>query len=407
MADDATTVFFNPAGMAMLDGVQFTAGAQVILPNADFTNSGSFDSFGRPLSGPDDQLGDPIFVPSLYYVHPINDQWAFGFGINAPFGLTSRYDEDWVGRYHATDSKVVLINVNPTLSYRATEWLSFGFGINYQRIDATLENEVDSFAACTLAPGASLAACAGGALGTALSPGQRAQDSSARIDGNDDDITIDLSVLFELSDATRIGAVFRQGGSFEIEGDTAFTQSAACSGNLGCSGALATLQGNVKADVEIPDVVTISISHALDNGLTLHGDVAWTGWSSIDKITIVNVENGITISNLNFDYDDTMRYAFGLSYNDGGDWTWRAGVAFDEAPQTNPNLQTPRIPDEDRTWVAFGFNYAFSKDISVDFGYAHLFAESIEINNASQGNTLIGEYDAAIDILGLQGNWAF
>lgn len=406
-ADDASTVFFNPAGMARFDKRQVTAGVNLILPDADFTNQGSTDSFNRPLLGPDDQLDNKIFVPNLYYVHPINDRWAFGIGVNVPFGLTTKYNENWVGRYHATDTELSLINVNPTFSYRATERLSFGFGLNYQRFDATLENEVDSFGACTLAPGASPAACAGGFLGTALDPGQRSQDSSARIDGDDDDLTLDLSMLFELSDATRIGAVYRQGGDFELTGDASFNQSAACAGNLGCSGALTTLEGDIAADIELPDVFTVSISHALDNGWTLHGDVAWTGWSSIDEVNIVNVENGITISTLNFDYDDTMRYAFGLTYHDGGAWTWRAGVAFDEAPQTNASLQTPRVPDEDRTWLTFGFNYALAKGASIDFGYAHLFADDIDIDNTTQGNTLTGAYDASIDILGLQANWAF
>jgi len=405
--DDATTVFFNPAGMSRLDRPMISAGANLILPDADFNNQGSTDSFGKVLRGPNDGVDNEIFVPNFYYAHPLSDRLAIGIGVNVPFGLTTEYDNDWIGRYHATDSELTLFNINPTLSYRFSERLSFGIGINYQRMDTTLENEVDSFAACTQAPGASPAACAGGLLGTALSPGQRAQDSSTKIDGDDTDLAIDLSLLFEISDSSRIGIVFREGGNFRLTGDAGFNQSAACAGNAGCSGGWSTLEGRVAADIEMPDVVTVSISHGLNNGLTLHGDIGWTGWSSIDEVRVVNTTNGITVSTLDFDYDDTMRYAFGLSYHNGGAWTWRAGIAFDEAPQTSPTLQTPRVPDEDRTWLSFGFNYAFSERATIDFGYAHLFADDIRINNAAQGNTLTGKYDASIDILGIQGNWTF
>ncbi len=406
-ADDATTVFHNPAAMARLDRPLLSGAASLIMPDADFTNQGSTDSFNRPLPGPNDGIDNLIPVPKLYYAHPVNDRLALGIGINVPFGLTTRYDDDWVGRYHATDSKMTLINVNPSISYRVNKRLSLGIGLNYQRMDVTLENEVDSFAACTQAPGASPAACAGGFLGTALSPGQRPQDSSAQIKGDDMDLVFDLSMLFEVSDTTRIGASFREGGNFRLEGKASFNQSAACTGNAGCSGVLDTLEGDVFTDVEIPDVFTVSISHGLNNGWTLHGDIAWTGWSSIDKISVINASNGLTVSTLDFDYDDTMRYAFGLSYHDGGAWTWRAGIAFDEAPQTNPSMQTPRVPDEDRTWLSFGFNYAFSERASIDFGYAHLFADNIGITNTAQGNTLTGEYNTSIDVVGLQGNWGF
>ena len=405
--DDATTVFFNPAAMSRLARPQVSGGINLIKPNADFSNAASTDSFGRALPGPDDSLDNDIFVPNLFYAHPVSDRLALGIGFSVPFGLTTEYNPNWIGRYHATDSELALFNINPTLSYRINDRLSVGFGVNYQHVEATLENAVDSFAACTQAVGATAAACAGGFLGTALSPGVRAQDSSARIEGDDTDVTLDLSLLFDLTRNTRIGAVYRQGGSFTLNGYADFTQSTACAGNAGCSGVLNTLEGNVNADLEIPDVVTVSISHALNKTWALHGDISWTGWSSIDSINIINTTNGLTVSSLDLDYDDTMRYAFGISYQTRGAWTWRAGVALDEAPQTNPVKQTPRIPDEDRTWVSVGFNYAFSDRASVDFGYAHLFADDIGVNNTEQGNTLTGAYDPGIDIVGLQANWVF
>jgi len=404
-AQDASTVFFNPAAMSQLEGAQFSAGASLILPEADFDNEGSTAATGTalqaPLSGPEDETDDTGLVPSLYYVRPINDRWTFGLGVNAPFGLTTSYSDGWVGRYHATDSELTLLNINPTFSYRVNDRVSLGIGVNYQHIDATLENEVDSFAACF---------GAGGGAGCAIThggPGNRAADSSVEIEGDDEDVTLDLSILFQVTDATRIGASFRQGGDFTLEGDADFDQSASCAGDPFCSGALSGLEGDIEADVEIPDVLTVSVSHMLDNGWTLHGDIAWTEWSTIDTIEIEQQSAGPNVSELELDYDDTVRYALGATYTDGGPWTWRGGVAFDEAPQTDADLQTPRVPDEDRTWLSFGFNRAFSENASLDFGYTHIFLDDIDINNTEQGNTIVGEFEASVDILTLQGNWTF
>ncbi|MDZ7828517.1 MAG: outer membrane protein transport protein [Halofilum sp. (in: g-proteobacteria)] len=150
-AQDASTVFFNPAAMTELEGSHFSLGGNLIMPEAAFDNDGSTNTGGGPLQGPDDKTDETGFVPNLYYVRPINDRWTFGLGVNAPFGLASSYDKDWVGRYHATDSELQVLNINPTFAYRASDRVSLGVGINYQRIDATLEQQVDSFTACVAA----------------------------------------------------------------------------------------------------------------------------------------------------------------------------------------------------------------------------------------------------------------
>jgi len=94
--------------------------------------------------------------------------------------------------------------------------------------------------------------------------------------------------------------------------------------------------------------------------------------------------------------------AGGATYAPEGPWTWRFGTAFDEAPQTDPELVTPRIPDEDRVWLSFGANYRLGPGSSLDFGYAHLFVDDVEIDSVEQGNRLRGEFDASVNIFGVQ-----
>ncbi|HET6628692.1 MAG TPA: OmpP1/FadL family transporter [Woeseiaceae bacterium] len=406
IADDATTVFYNPAGMSQLEGGWLIAGASAIRPVADFNNQGSINALGAPLTGSAGEIDDSHFVPHVYYVQPLTDEWTFGLGFNAPFGLASDWDNDWIGRYHATESDLAVININPTFAYEVTDRFAVGFGINYQRIDATLENAVDSFAACTGATG-NAAGCIGGAFGAPLAPAGLSQDSHATIEGDDSGFGIDLSLFWQLSDRSNLGVLWRQGIDFTLEGSADFDLSSACAANAGCSGALAALEGGIEAEVQLPDTVTVSLSHRLDDQWALHGDIAWTRWSSIQEVAIVNTGNGATVSTLELNYDDTMRYALGVTYEPGTPWTWRAGIAFDEAPQTDPDFVTPRIPDADRQWVAVGLSYAFSDNYSVDAAYAHLWVEDTAVNRLEQGNTLIGGFESSVDILALSATWRF
>ena len=414
-ADDATTVFFNPAGMSRLEGKRLTVGGNAIVVNSEFDDEGSTAGVGTTLQGPlpgtEDETDEPGLVPNLYYVQPINDRWTFGVGVNAPFGLASDYDDDWQGRYHATESELQTININPTFAFAVTDRLSLGFGLSYQHSDVTLENEVDSFNACLPAAQQSSGLSESAATGTCAAahggPANRSADSSVEIEGDDDDIVADLSLHWQATDRTAIGVTWRQGGDFKLEGDADFSASTSCAQDPFCSGGLAALDGDIEAEAEFPDTVTLSATHAYRNGLTVHADVAWTDWSVLQSIPIENTDSGRTVNELELEYDDTVRVALGATWNTDSPWTWRGGIAHDESPQTGAEYITPRIPDADRTWLSGGFNYAFRSGLSIDVGYTHLFVDDVSINTVEQGNRLRGDFEASVDLLAVQANWRF
>lgn len=393
---DATTVFFNPAGMSQLKHREVSVAGNVIFTEAVFNDRGS------DTGGPEGKTDEIALVPNLYAVYPINDQWAFGIGINAPFGLASDYGEEWIGRYLATFSELQVINVNATFAYAVTEQLSVGLGVSYQHADVTLESQVDS------------------TFGIAPAP---ASDNRAVIDGSDYAFVADVSVYYQPTDTTRLGLVWRQGADFTLEGGADFELSPACSLGSGystgvppapttgtmCAMALSNLQGDAHAKVTLPDTLTFSISQQIAERWTLHSDIAWTEWSSIQTIEIINSNNSLNITQLDLEYKDTMRYALGVTYAPGSAWTWRAGVAWDETPQDSPQRVNPRIPDQDRTWISVGFNYAISEDISIDAGFAHLIIDDSHIDQAdnANGHLVRGYFDSRVDIIGVQANWRF
>jgi len=395
---DASTVYFNPAGMTKLDRVSLTAGINLVATDAQFNNEGS------SFSGEGDTTDELGVIPNLYAVVPLGDRLAVGFGVNAPYGLASSFDDDWVGRYSATYSELQLVNVNATASWAITDFIAIGAGVNYQTIEADLQSQVDS------------------SLG--LAP-NTATDSSAKIKGDDDDFVLDLSVLITPSDRTSIGLVWREGGEFKLEGDATFDLNAACSPGAGyptgappapttgtlCAGGLSALAGDIEAEVSMPDTLTFSVTQYVTEGWAFHADIAQTSWSSIQNIEVINTGNGEQVDELDLQYDDTMRYALGTSI-DTGAWTWRAGVALDEAPQTSPEHLSPRIPDADRTWLSVGANWEVTSHLSLDVGYTHLLIDDASLHEESTSaagvpGLLAGSFDSSVDILGAQLNWRF
>src|SRR4051794_26290604 len=102
-AEDASTVWFNPAGMSRLPN-QAVFAINGIGPSAKFSNGASVAATNQPLGDNGGDAGSWAAVPNVYVVLPINKAWAFGLGVNAPFGLVTEYDDSFIGRFQAIKS---------------------------------------------------------------------------------------------------------------------------------------------------------------------------------------------------------------------------------------------------------------------------------------------------------------
>ena len=411
-ASDGSTVYFNPAGMSFLKNrTAVTFGANIIDPNAKFKDEGSTIATalgGASLNINNEEGGDagPIaIVPNFYYTRAINDKWTAGVGINAPFGLVSDYDDGWVGRYYTLRSELKTVNINPSLAYRANDTLSFGFGINVQYIDASLSNAIDYGSICFAQLGASTC------VGAGLTPQQ--SDGEVEVAGDDWSFGYNLGLLWQASPATRVGLAYRSRIKHTLEGDADFDTPNNATANALATGAGLT-DGGVKADTTLPDSFSVGLQHQVNSKLAVNADITWTNWSELQELRFefdnAAASDGVTT----LDWEDSNRYSLGVTYQQNEHWTWRAGIAFDESATPNSELISPRVPDEDRTWLTIGFTYKPSNNMSVDFGYAHLFIEDADVNkvaatgseNFLRGN-LVGEYDIDVNIISAQARWSF
>ena len=227
VAEDASTIYTNPAGMSRLPGIQGVVAGDVICLSAKFSDNGSLPAAFQPLGDNGGNAGTCAVVPSLYLAVPINKQFAFGLGIGAPFGLKTEYDTSWLGRFQAIKSEVKTLNINPALSWKVTDMVTVGAGVNWQQIKATLTNAVNYSGA--LAVAAQQAAETGLIPPSVIPPilaGTAGLESQAAVNGSDSAWGWNIGVLIEPDKDTRIGAQYRSTIKYTISGQVDFNNPA-------------------------------------------------------------------------------------------------------------------------------------------------------------------------------------
>lgn len=410
IAEDASTTYFNPAGLSKLDGNQMVVAGHYVTANAGFANNGSTLVTTGTLSGANDDPGVSAFIPNFYYANQLNDQWTFGLGIKAPFGQSTDYSDTWVGRYHATKSEITTLNINPSASFKVSDKFSVGFGVNVQYIEATLANQLDSRLVCmgALIPVVGAVAANTNCNAAGLTTiGDVTTDSSVSLNADDWSLGWNVGLLYDVNSETRLGLAYRSNIKHGLTGTADFTRSVGLNAILGASTAFADT--GISAGVDLPETLSLSLYHDATSKWAVLADVTWTKWSRFDKLE-VDFSNPLqATSTIPENWEDSLRYSLGMNYKADANWIYRAGLALDETPIATAEDRTARLPGDDRIWLSLGFGYKMSNTSSVDVGYAHIFFDDIPINNtdASFGHTLTGTYDVSADIFSAQFNWKF
>jgi long-chain fatty acid transport protein len=355
-AEDASTIFFNPAGMVLLPDNQIAMAGHLIKPSIEFSGTVS-PAVGGNQGG---DAGRWALVPSTYIAHRLTPRLHAGLGVNAPFGLKTEYDDDWIGRFQAIKSEAKAININPSIAWKLSENLAIGAGLNVQRMEATLSNSISPLAPSSL----------------------------AKVEASDYGWGYNLGVLWQPGQNTRMGLAYRSGVDYTLEGKIKVKNF----------GLLAS--GPIKADMSLPATASISIFHRLSPEVDLLADATWTGWSSFDRLTI-RYANGTLISSTPENWENIMRYSLGATWHVNDRLSLRGGVAYEAAPMSDA-FRTPRIPDGNRTWLALGGQYRLTKQRALDVGYARLFFSDPKLDKTGGGTTLDGKYSSAVDVLGAQ-----
>jgi long-chain fatty acid transport protein len=414
-AEDVSTIFYNPAGLVRLSSMQVVVAGNVICPSAKFSDNGSKPATFQTLGGTGGDAGSCAVVPNLYVGVPFTDKWSFGIGINAPFGLKTEYDSDWIGRFQAVKSKVETINVNPVLSWEPTKDWTVGAGVSYQHLKAELTNHVNY--AGLFAQGVGQAV-AGGLIPAAAAPtligAGAGLESAAKVEGTDNAWGWNVGVLWQATPQTRVGASYRSSIKYDVDGTVSFDNPTAVGtlpptlapvGVAILNGVNARLfDGGARLAIKLPETANASIFHQFNNQWDLMADVQYTGWSSVQQLQVVRT-TGEVLSTTPENFRNTWRVSAGANYRYNDTWIFRGGLAWDQTPVRDAE-RTPRLPDNDRTWLALGTQYKINNNWAVDLAYAYIFIRDASINQnegSTASNGLVsGSYKSNVNIVGLQ-----
>jgi long-chain fatty acid transport protein len=377
VADDASVAWSNPAGMSLLpSGKQVTFAGHLLKPSFKFQDQGSTIPLALGAGNGGDG-GDWALVPNGFFTMEVNPQVRFGVALNVPFGLKTEYDSGWRGQLTALKSEIKTININPSVAYKLNNSVSIGAGVSVQKIEA----ELSSFSGV-------------GALGNAV------------LEADDVGYGFNVGLMFQPDANMRIGLTYRSTIKYELEGTARFTGAAG-----------APFNGNIRADLKVPDSASLSYFRTVGPKWEVMADITWTGWSSVKRLDVIRTTTsaggaaGSTFNSLIFNWTDTWRFGIGANYKLDSQTKLRFGIALDETP-TNDVDRTPRLPDQDRTWLAFGIQYKPSKAGTLEVGYAHEVIRDARVSVAtSVGPTptgsLTGTFENRADILSIQYSHSF
>lgn len=418
-AEDASTIWANPAGMSKIGSMQVAGALYLITPSMKFSNVASLPAAQQTLGGDGGDAGGLNVVPNMFAVFPIDKQWSFGIGVNAPFGLVTEYDSDWLGRFQGIKSDIKTININPAISWKPVEGFAIGVGANYQQVKATFTQNVNYSGA--LLQAAALAGIApGSATFNAIAAATPGLQSSGNIDADDWAWGWNIGILWDIDRNNRLGLHYRSSIKYDASGTATFVNPALptlpptlAPVVAGLAAAVNTRQlfnTGITSQIELPQIFNISYFGKLNNQWDLMADVQYTGWDSIQHLTFVRTD-GTVLSDTPELWSNAWRYSVGVNYHHDDKWMFRGGFAYDQTPVGEAE-RTPRLPDDSRIWLAAGVQYKMDRQWVFDLGLAYGWASGNVPIHQNAGSTatyglIDGTYKVNFFILGGQVTYSF
>ena len=301
--DEASTILQNPASGGRIEGSQLFLAGGAFIPRVKFDAHESTPGAGDDNGG---QAG--LAAPSMAfaYVHDLgSDKWSAGIGMSGLSGAGLDYNDEWVGRYQATDVSLALLALAPTVSYRVTDKFSVGATVELYYASLELKVRIPE----SVPPG----------------PPDGHNDTKAKLDGDEWDVGFKLGATYDFSPYTRVGILYQSELNISFDGKLKIQSK--------------DLEADSSTKQDMAQYVRVGLHHDLNDRLGLDFTVGWDDWSALSSI-LVSVDTGDG-TDLAKGWHDTYHYAGGFTYKLSEDWDITAGIAYD----TNPVHSRDRTAD--------------------------------------------------------------
>jgi long-chain fatty acid transport protein len=391
-ADDGSALFYNPAGLAWLEGSALDFNLMPILPSAEFTGAtldGTTYASGKTAS-------QTFPIPGLYGYHKYGDV-TYGLGVYAPFGLGVEWEdpETWVGRYTSYDVDLATIYMTPAMAWKASDKVSMSFGFDVAF--TTLElNKITAYP-----------------LGR---DGDLVDILDAKIDATSKvDITPNFGVMFKPTCKLSLGAMYHQGKSMKFHRQTmTLTNIAPANLQQTTDGVIAGLGGaeqEANASIDLPHILSIGVAYQLTEAARLEVNGVHMGWRNFEEI-FLNFENDALDQVIEEDYNSIWQLRVGLDYAVMDGLNAMAGYVYDTTPQPVESMN-PMLPDATRNDFSFGLAYQVSDKLSLTGTWMTVnFEERSNVVDGVQqsfepGVNPAGTYDSFANIFGVGVGYKF
>jgi len=354
-ADDPTALFYNPAGIAFLDGYKFSFNMTYINPHIKYNS---------PTVGSYTERAKNFFIPSFYLTMPLTEKIFFGFSVTAPYNLATDWGDNFPGRFASRHAKIVTLNYQPSLTFKLDDHNALGISLNYYDSEVNLIRAVD-----TTVLSSYVQDLAGNAPYTIV-PSEGTIDTRVR----DQAFGFNIGYLYK-NKPWSFGLVYKSKASFNYEGHASFETSP----YLHNGNESAFPGSEVSFDLDsVPALAQAGLSYESGNLLT-EFDLQWTNWSQWDKANVhfkTHTVGGVYVwagvphlyttvpviedETLPFKWEDTMAYRLGFNYKWSDRTEIRWGLVYDEAPVPEETL-SPVLPDKDRWMLTFGMGHKMGK----------------------------------------------
>jgi long-chain fatty acid transport protein len=347
LANDPSAIYFNPSGITQLYGTQLLFGSTLILPSSTFR--------GPSPSIAEYELESQIFTPiHLYATHQINDKLFLGFGVGNNYGLGTKWEDNWVGRFMAVETEIRTFFFNLVASYKIIPELSIGFGYVFTYGDVLIGRKLN------------------------LSPFNA--EPYLELEGTGTGSGFTAGIIAHPTKSISVGLSFRSQVTIEFEGDaTPSNVPSLFDGQLP--------NGDITAPLTTPENITFGIAIKPLKNFTLTADYQYVGWDSYEKLEVefqdfIDSDTGEKLVNSSErNYDNGFIARLGAEYQYTTDLDIYAGFLYDSNPVPDERLD-PTLPDSDRLGFSAGVGYKLSANLTAEAGYLFLRFEEREITNS-------------------------
>jgi len=353
-ADDPSAIYYNPAGISQQHATAVLVGTTIIRPHTDYQPA----SIGTAA----EERERYYVLPHFYATQRLSPRVTVGLGVFSPFGLSTKWPEDWDGRFQVIDATIRVVTFNPVVAWQPSQWLTVAGGLHYSEVKLSERRAINL---AVQVPGA--------------------PEGTVSVEGDAQALGYSGAALVTPSPQWQIGVSYRSRANAEVnDGQADFTVPALFAGTFS--------DGPIRTEVTLPPSLRTGLVFRPGAAWNIELDATWTGWSTIDQLAI-QFANGLQPDVTTLGWRDSMTYSLGVEYHLSGSVSLRGGYLYDLTPIPDDRAN-PLIPDADRQGVSFGFGLTSSRWV-LDAGYQFLWFEREKENDfGSRSNSSVPPIDA-------------